>query len=68
MGSECVWLQFWVELPTPAYVRRFRNFLHAYAADQQMSGRFNWSPWVQLYDVTDWIAYKSNHVVPQGSA
>jgi putative ABC transport system permease protein len=66
VNSECVWLQFWVELPTSAYVRNFRSFLMAYAADQQQSGRFHWPPWVQLHDVTNWIAYKDNHVVPQG--
>jgi putative ABC transport system permease protein len=66
VNSECVWLQFWVELPTLAYLRNFRSFLQAYAADQQQSGRFHWPPWVQLHDVTDWIGYKNNHVVPQG--
>jgi putative ABC transport system permease protein len=65
VSSECVWLQFWVELPTSTYVRHFRSFLQAYAADQQRSGRFHWPPWVQLHDVTDWIGYKNNHVVPQ---
>ncbi len=66
VGSECVWLQFWVELPTLSYVRDFRTFLQAYAVDQHKSGRFHWPPWVQLYEVTDWITYKYNHVVPQG--
>jgi putative ABC transport system permease protein len=66
VNSECLWLQFWVELPTPASVRNFQGFLQAYAADQQRSGRFHWLPWVQLRDVTDWIAYKYNYVVPQG--
>jgi putative ABC transport system permease protein len=64
--SECLWLQFWVELPTAADVRTFRSFLQAYAADQQRSGRFHWLPWVELHDVMDWIAYKYNYVVPQG--
>lgn len=66
VNSECVWLQFWVELPTSAYVRDFRSFLLAYAAAQQQSGRFHWPPWVQLHDVTDWLAYKYNNVIPQG--
>ena len=66
VNSDCVWLQFWVELPTAAYVRDYRSFLQAYAAAQQQSGRFHWPPWVQLHDVTDWIAYQHNNVIPQG--
>lgn len=62
--SDCVWLQFWVELPTAAYVRDYKSFLRAYAADQQRSGIFHWPPWVQLHNVTEWIGYKYNNVVP----
>ena len=32
LNSECVWLQFWVELPTAAQVRSFRTYLEGYAA------------------------------------
>jgi len=44
LRSECVWLQFWVELPTAADVARYRSFLNNYAAQQQRVGRFHWPP------------------------
>lgn len=66
VNSDCVWLQFWVELPTAAYVRSFTRFLNNYAAEQQRSGRFLWLPWVQLHDVMGWMTYKYNYVIPDG--
>jgi putative ABC transport system permease protein len=62
LASECVWLQFWVELPTAAAVRNYKTFLYNYAADQRRSGRFHWAPWVELRDVNDWLA--KQRVVP----
>jgi putative ABC transport system permease protein len=62
LRSDCVWLQFWVELPTAADVQRYRAFLHNYAADQQRAGRFNWPPHTQLRDVPQWLEYR--RVVP----
>jgi putative ABC transport system permease protein len=55
--SECVWIQFWVELPTATDVARYRAFLNNYAADQQRSGRFNWLPRTRLRDVREWLAH-----------
>jgi putative ABC transport system permease protein len=55
--SECVWMQFWVELPTPADVARYRAFLNNYAADQQRAGRFNWLPRTRLRDVKGWLVH-----------
>jgi putative ABC transport system permease protein len=57
LHSECVWLQFWVELPTAADVAGYRRFLHNYAAEQQRSGRFHWAPHVRLLDVKDWLTH-----------
>jgi putative ABC transport system permease protein len=62
LGSDCVWLQFWAELPTAADARRYRGFLYNYAAEQQRIGRFNWPPHTQLRDVMQWLVYR--HVVP----
>jgi putative ABC transport system permease protein len=62
LRSDCVWLQFWVELPTPQDVQRYRSFLNNYAAEQQSLGRFHWPPHTQLRDVNEWLAYQ--HVVP----
>jgi putative ABC transport system permease protein len=63
LASECVWLQFWVELPTAAAVRNYQAFLYNYAADQRQLGRFHWAPRVELRDVNDWLKYED--VVPE---
>jgi putative ABC transport system permease protein len=62
LKSNCIWLQFWVELPTHDDVAKYRAYLANYAADQQHSGRFGWVPRTQLRDVREWLAYR--HVVP----
>ncbi|HEX3949536.1 MAG TPA: ABC transporter permease [Steroidobacteraceae bacterium] len=62
LRSDCVWLQFWVELPAAADVQRYRSFLDNYAAEQQRLGRFHWPPHTQLRDVNEWLKYQ--HIVP----
>jgi putative ABC transport system permease protein len=57
LKSDCVWLQFWVELPTATEVRNYRAFLNNYAAEQQRVGRFHWPPHTQLRDVMQWLQY-----------
>jgi putative ABC transport system permease protein len=61
LHSECVWMQFWAELPTTADAARYRAFLNNYAADQQRSGRFHWPARTKLRDVREWLNY--NHAV-----
>jgi putative ABC transport system permease protein len=56
LASECIWLQFWVELPTAAAARDYKAFLYNYAAQQRQLGRFHWPPWVELRDVHQWMA------------
>jgi len=53
--SECIWMQFWAELPTAADAARYRTFLNNYAAEQQHSGRFNWPAHTRLRDVREWL-------------
>jgi putative ABC transport system permease protein len=62
LRSDCLWLQYWVELPTAADVQKYRVFLNNYAAEQQRLGRFHWPPHTQLRDVHEWLTYR--HVVP----
>jgi putative ABC transport system permease protein len=62
LKSECIWLQFWVELPTSADADRYRTFLNNYAAEQQRLGRFHWPAHTQLRNVMEWLHYQ--HVVP----
>jgi putative ABC transport system permease protein len=55
LNSDCLWLQFWVELPGAAAARDYRAFLSNYAAQQRLSGRFHWPDRVELHDVRDWM-------------
>ncbi|WIG57082.1 MAG: ABC transporter, ATP-binding protein [Rhodanobacteraceae bacterium] len=65
LHGNCVWINPWVELDTPAEVARYRNFLEGYAAEQRRAGRFDWAPNVRLRDVTQWLDFM--HVVPPES-
>jgi putative ABC transport system permease protein len=56
VNSDCVWIQFWAELPNAAAVRDYRRFLYDYAADQRRLGRFHWAPHVELHDLPEWLA------------
>ncbi|HTB68713.1 MAG TPA: ABC transporter permease [Steroidobacteraceae bacterium] len=56
LASECVWIQFWAQLPTQAAARDYKTFLYNYAAEQRRLGRFHWKPWVELRDVHQWMA------------
>jgi putative ABC transport system permease protein len=56
--GECIWIQFWAELPTAGDVARYRSFLNNYAAEQQRTGRFSWAPHTRLRDVREWLVYQ----------
>ena len=58
LRSECVWLQFWAELPNPADVEAYRTFLNNYASEQQRSGRFHWPAHTKIRDVREWLIYQ----------
>ena len=58
LHSECVWLQFWAELPTTADVEHYRSFLNNYASDQQRLGRFTWPAHTRIRDVREWLVYQ----------
>jgi putative ABC transport system permease protein len=58
LRSECVWLQFWAELPTAADAEHYRSFLNNYASDQQRLGRFTWPAHTRIRDVREWLVYQ----------
>jgi putative ABC transport system permease protein len=62
LNSDCVWLQFWAELPSAAQARDYKSFLRNYADEQRQLGRFHWPPRVELRNVEDWLIYVN--VVP----
>ncbi|BFI95378.1 MAG: ABC transporter permease [Rhodanobacter sp.] len=60
--SPCTWLQFWVQLDSPAKATAYRQFLVNYSEQQKALGRFQRPPNVQLRNVMQWLDY--NQVVP----
>ncbi|HET6586843.1 MAG TPA: ABC transporter permease, partial [Oleiagrimonas sp.] len=66
LHSECDRIGAWVELATPADVKRYRDYLHNYAEQQQRLGRFSWPPNVRLRNLMDWMAYL--RVTPKASS
>lgn len=61
-SPTCVWLQFWVQLDTPAKAASYKEFLTNYSAQQKALGRFAKAPNVRLRNVMQWLAYQQ--VVP----
>lgn len=61
-SASCVWLQFWVELDSPAKVAAYRQFLVHYSEEQKALGRFVRAPNVHLRSLMQWLDF--NHVVP----
>lgn len=62
LRSECVWLQYWAQLPTREDFVRYENFLDNYSREQQRIGRFSWGPNTRLRNVRDWLV--AQKVVP----
>jgi len=61
-SATCVWLQFWVELDSPAKAAAYKQFLTHYSEEQKALGRFARAPNVRLDDLMQWLDY--NGVVP----
>jgi putative ABC transport system permease protein len=59
--SECIWIEAWVELPTPAKVRAYREWMDNYVTAQKKLGRFPRPLNNGLYNVDEWL--KFNNVV-----
>ena len=56
--APCVWLQFWVELDSPAKARAYKEFLRQYSLEQKALGRFQLPPNVRLRSLMEWLSYK----------
>ncbi|HEY1589689.1 MAG TPA: ABC transporter permease [Rhodanobacter sp.] len=61
-SDECVWLQFWTELDTPAKAAAYKDFLVHYSQEQKAVGRFQRAPNVRLRNLMQWLDH--NGVVP----
>jgi putative ABC transport system permease protein len=55
LNSECVWLQYWTELPTAADRDKYQAFIDNYARSQKAAGRFQRPLNNKLYDVGQWL-------------
>jgi putative ABC transport system permease protein len=54
------WLQFWVQLDTPAQVKAYRQFLVDYSAEQKKLGRFQRPPTnAKLYTLMGWLRHEN---------
>ncbi len=65
LGSNCVWIMMWVQLPTAARRERFLNFMNAYWAEQRKAGRFQRPRNNHLWKVSQWL--RIHHVVTNDS-
>lgn len=64
-NSECVWLQYWVQLDNQAEKEEYLQFLEGYFDEQKELGRFQRPRKVALRSVTEWL--KINEVVGNDS-
>ena len=55
LNSECVWMQFWVELHGEEERAEYLSFLDAYAESQKLLGRFPRPLDNRLDNVMDWM-------------
>jgi putative ABC transport system permease protein len=63
--SDCVWIQFWVELPSASDAPAYSDFRAGYVAEQRKLGRFPKPTNNRLYDVPSWLAV--NKIVSKDS-
>jgi putative ABC transport system permease protein len=61
-GAPCSWLQYWVELPSPAQAAAYRQYLVNYSETQRAAGRYVRPTNVRLRTVREWMDFKQ--VVP----
>ncbi|MEM9385279.1 MAG: ABC transporter permease [Pseudomonadota bacterium] len=55
MNSECVWIQYWVELSSAQQQREYQRHIDAYAKTQKALGRFERPLDNRLTKVSDWL-------------
>lgn len=61
VASECVWMQYWVELESASDRSEYADYLNAYVAEQKALGRFPRPANNRLHDVMEWLDF--NEVV-----
>jgi putative ABC transport system permease protein len=61
--ARCSWIQYWVQLDTPAARGAYFDYLTQYSAQQHAAGRFERPANPRLHPVMEWLSVK--HVVPE---
>ena len=56
LDSDCVWMQMWVQLDSPARLAEYKSFLDSYVSEQKKLGRFPRPLNNRLLDVNEWMA------------
>ncbi|HEX2596492.1 MAG TPA: FtsX-like permease family protein, partial [Luteimonas sp.] len=62
VNAPCTWIQYWVELDTPAKADAYRQYLVNYSDQQRAAGRYERPTNVRLRNVMQWLDF--NKVVP----
>lgn len=55
LTQDCVWLQYWAELPSVEQRERYQRFVDNYVTDQKRSGRFPRPLNNRIVDVDEWL-------------
>jgi len=55
VNAPCAWLQYWVELASPAEVPAYRDYLRDYSKAQGEAGRYRRPPKARARNVMDWL-------------
>ena len=63
LNARCSWLQYWVEVDTPAGRTAYLDYLNRYSEQQHAAGRFERPANARLHPVMEWLSVK--HVVPE---
>ena len=58
LSAPCAWVQYWVELDSPADAAAYHQYLADYSAQQRQAGRYERPVNVRLDDVRQWLDYK----------
>ena len=65
LTADCVWLQYWVELPSAGRLREFRQFVDNYASEEKRHGRFPRPLNNRVVDIPTWFVM--NNVIGDDS-
>lgn len=62
VNAPCTWIQYWVQLDTPAKAAAYKQYLINYSNQQRAAGRYERPTNVRLRGLMEWLDF--NKVVP----